>query len=200
MRSRGRVIALTLVWRRRAALLFLRRALGAIWRTVKAWWTKFSDWCERHRGLGTWAGAVGTIAAILGAWYLARAEYVRAQQIEDGRVNAEINLISRTASQFDPLVQQYIKLRHDGDAKAKGFYNNHQNDPPASRMNDFARMSITQWPSVEAYDAFKEYYLASINVLNTSVDVNTSINVQDRIGAYQGKLETLQKALNATRR
>ena len=117
MRSRGRVIALTLVWWRRVALLFLRRALGAIWRTVKAWWTKFSDWCERHPGLGTWAGAVGTIAAILGAWYLARAEYVRAQQIEDGRVNAEINLIDRTASQFDPLVQQYIKLRHDGDPR-----------------------------------------------------------------------------------
>ena len=74
-------------------------------------------------------------------------------------MNAEINLINRTASQFDPLVQQYIKLRHDGDAK--GFYNNHQNDPPASRMNDFARMSITQWPSVEAYDAFKE--LSSFN-------------------------------------
>ena len=73
-------------------------------------------------------------------------------------------------------------------------------DPPASRMNDFARMSITQWPSVEAYDAFKEYYLASINVLNTSDDVNKSIKVQDRIGVYDGKLEALQKALNAARR
>ena len=102
-------------------------------------------------------------------------------------------------SEFDPLVQQYIKLQHDGDAKAKGLYPNHMNDPPASRMSDFNHMPITQWPSVEAYDAFKEYYLASLDVLNTSVDVNKSINVQDRIGAYDGKLEALQKALNAAR-
>ena len=67
------------------------------------------------------------------------------------------HLISRTASQFDPLVQQYIKLDHDGDAKAKGFYNDHMNDPPASRMSDFNNMPIIQWPSVEAYDAFKEW-------------------------------------------
>jgi hypothetical protein len=113
------------------------------------------------------------------------------------------HLISRTASQFDPLVQQYIKLDHDGDAKAKGFYNDHMNDPPASRMSDFNNMPIIQWPSVEAYDAFKEYYLASLSVLKTGTlfdDATKSMNVQDRTGAYQGKLETLQMALNAARR
>jgi hypothetical protein len=112
---------------------------------------KWYSWFEDHAGLGGWVAAVAAVLAIFATWGLARDEYRRTQQFENGRVNAEINLISRTASQFDPLVQQYIKLDHDGDAKAKGFYNDHMNDPPASRMSDFNNIPIIQWPSVEAY-------------------------------------------------
>ena len=90
MRGRGTVIALTLVWRCRVVLLFLRRASGSIWRTVKAWWTRVSDWCERHAGLGAWAAVIVATAAPLGLLWV---EYLRTQRMEDGRVNAEINLI-----------------------------------------------------------------------------------------------------------
>jgi hypothetical protein len=64
--------------------------------------------------------------------------------------------------------------------KQRAFTNDHMNDPPASRMSDFNSMPIIQWPSVEAYDAFKEYYLASLSVLKTGTlfdDATKSMNV-----------------------
>ena len=79
--------------------------------------TSWCDWFERHAGLGGWVGAVGAIAAIFAAWLLAQAEYLRPQRLEDGRVNAQISLIGNAASQFDPLVQQYIKLALGKDSK-----------------------------------------------------------------------------------
>ena len=52
--------------------------------------TSWCDWFERHASLGGWVGAVGAIAAIFAAWLLAQTEYLRAQRLEDGRVNAQI--------------------------------------------------------------------------------------------------------------
>jgi hypothetical protein len=69
------------------------------------------------RGLGGWMGAVGAIAVIFAAWLLAQAEYLRPQRLEDGRANAQISLIGNTASQFDPLVQQYITLALEKDPR-----------------------------------------------------------------------------------
>jgi hypothetical protein len=167
---------------------------------VKDYRATWGNWFERHAGLGGWVGAVGAILAIFAAWLLARAEYLRTQHIENERVNTEINLISKTASQFDPMVQQYIKLVQENDATAKGFYNARLNDPRRTRMVDFNTMPVTQWPSVEAYDAFKEYFIASTMLMETSgSDADKSIKESYIIG-YSGKLEALQKALNAARR
>jgi uncharacterized membrane protein len=52
--------------------------------------------------------AVGAIAAIVAASLIAKFEYLSPQRLEEA--NAQVTLIGTTASQFDPLVQQYIRL------------------------------------------------------------------------------------------
>jgi hypothetical protein len=151
------------------------------------------SWSEKLAVAGAIAAIVAAIAAVVAIWPLP-------QLIENRRINSEISLIDTTASQFDPLVQEYIQLVHNGDPKAKGFADKHRNDAVWSRMNELIAMSFTQWPSKEAYDAFQQYYVASTTLLETSVDVNRSIIVQDHIKAYDGKLATLQQALNNARR
>jgi hypothetical protein len=140
-------------------------------------WRDTLLWCEDHAGLGGWVGAVGAIVAILAAWGLARSGYLRTQRLEDARVNTEINLVSRTASEFDySIVQRYLALSKANDPNAAGYYNRHLNDSQMSRMVDFNTMPITQWPSVE------------------------SIGVEQRRQEYDGTLNSLQKALNAARK
>ena len=77
-----------------------------------------TSWLARFGG---WVGAVGAIAAIFAAYLLAQAEYLRALR-QDRQVNAQINFIGNTALQFDPLVQQYIKLALEKDPNLTDYY------------------------------------------------------------------------------
>jgi hypothetical protein len=162
--------------------------------------TSWCDWSERRAGLGGWAGAVGAIAAIFAAWLLAQTQYLRAQRLEDGRVNAQIILIGNTASQFDPLVQQYIELALERDSKVTEYYHKRIDDPRMEKMIDLKTMPISHWPSSELYRAFNEYLFSSIMLMETSADEGTSIKLQDRITAYGRKFEALKKALAASQR
>jgi hypothetical protein len=150
--------------------------------------------------LGRWASGVGAIAAIFAAWLLARAEYLRAQRLEDGRVNAQIGWVGNTASQFDPLVQQYIKLALEKDSEATLYYHRQMDDPRVEKMIDFNAIPLSHWPSTEVYHAFNEYFFSSIMLMETSADEETSINLQDRITAYGRRSEALKKALDSSRR
>ena len=67
-------------------------------------------------------------------------------------------------------------------------------------MNDLGAKPVTQWPSIESCDAFRAYYGAAFNLLILSVDKRPIITVEEGVKAYDGKLEALQKALNAARR
>jgi hypothetical protein len=124
----------------------------------------------------------------------------KAQLDENAKVNAEINVISRTAVEFDPIVQEYVKLVRANDPQANGYHGRRLNDPRLSRMNDLIAKPVTQWPSVESCDAFRAYYDVSLRLLETSVDKRPPMKVEDRIEAYEGKLESLQRALDAARR
>jgi hypothetical protein len=157
-------------------------------------------WFKRHAGLGGWVGAVGAIAAIFAAWLLAQAGYLRPQRLEDGRMNAQISLIGNTASQFDPLVQQYIKLALGNDSKVTEYYHRRIDDPRVEKMIDLNTMPMSHWPSIEVHHAFNEYLFSSIMLMQTSADEDTSIKLQDRITAYGRKFEALKKALDASRR
>jgi hypothetical protein len=163
-------------------------------------WRHTLDWCEKHAGLGGWVGALGAAVANILAWGLARSEYLRLQRVEDARVNAEIALIIRTASDFDPIVRQYILLYRANDPEAKNYYNRQLNDSRMSRMIDFNTTPIAQWPSVESYDAFKRYFLSSMTLMERSVDVDKSIDIEQRIKVYEGTLGNLQNALDIARK
>ena len=136
-------------------------------------------------------GAVGSFAVVV-------ADRLSTQRDKNAAVNAEINQISRAASEFDPIVQQYIRLVHAHEAN--GYYDKQLGDPRLSRMNVFIKMPVDLWPSVESYDAFRKYYDASFKVLETPADGSSSINTEDRINASGGTLDALLKSLDAARR
>jgi len=151
---------------------------------------------SRRLGLG----AIGTFLLIFAAWLLAHPEYLRAQRWEDGRVNAQISSIGSTATQFDLLVQQYIKLAREEDSQTKEYYHRRIEDPRVEKMIDLKTMPVSHWPSIEVYNAFNEYFFSSIMLMETSEDQHASIKLQDRIAAYEKKFEVLKKALDASQR
>jgi hypothetical protein len=97
------------------------------------------------------------------------------------------------------VVQEYIKLVRSSDPAAKGYYNRNLNDIRLHHMIDFANMPVMQWPSVDAYDAFKRYWFLSVSVLQTSVDTKDT-DAEGRMRAYDESLENLQKTLKGSRR
>ena len=115
-------------------------------------------------------------------------------------MNDQISLISNTASQFDSLVQQYIKLAVEKDSKVTEYYHRRIDDPRVEKMIDLNTMPISHWPSIEVHHAFNEYLFSSIMLMETSADEDTSIKLQDRITAYGRKFEALKKALAASQR
>jgi len=156
-----------------------------------------TSWLARFGG---WVGAVGAIAAIFAACLLAQAEYPRAPRLEDRPVNAQINLIGNTALQFDPLVQQYIKLALEKNPDLTDYYHKRVDDPRMERMMDLKTIPMSHWPSSNVYHAFNEYLFTSIMLMETSADEDTSIKLQDRITVYGRKFEALKKALDASQR
>ena len=126
------------------------------------------DWTEKHPGLGGWVGAVGSIVAILAAWGLARAEYLRTKRQAVARRRAEIELISKIIAEFEAVVQRYaIEVSMDTE-EANKFYNKHVNDSEWHAMRDLAFLPVVGWPSLESYASFKRYWFISLRVLETS--------------------------------
>ena len=156
-----------------------------------------TSWLARFGG---WVGAVGAIAAIFAACLLAQTEYPRAPRLEDRQVNAQINLIGNTALQFDPLVQQYIKLALEKNSNLTDYYHKRVDDPRMEGMMDLKTIPMSHWPSSDVYHAFNEYLFTSIMLMETSADEDTSIKLQDRITVYGRKFEALKKALDASQR
>lgn len=128
------------------------------------------------------------------------ADHVWKRHDANANVNSEIIQIGRTASDFDPIVQQYIALARANDPQARGYHDRVLSDVCVSRMNDLSAKPVTQWPSIKSCDAFRAYYGAAFNLLILSVDKRSIMTVEEGVKAYDGKLEALQKALNAARR
>ena len=155
------------------------------------------SWFDQNAGLGA---CISVLVAIALAFAVVVADRLSTQRDRSAAVNAEINQISRAASEFDSIVQQYIKLVHSHDPQANGYYDKQLGDPRLNMINVFIKMPVDLWPSVESYDAFRRYYDASFKLLETSADRSPSINIEDRIKASRGTLEALQKSLDSARR
>jgi hypothetical protein len=161
---------------------------------IKDYRKTWRNWPERHPIL---LGAVITIVVGFGVLV---ADHVWKRHDANANVNSEIIQIGRTASDFDPIVQRYIALARANDPQARGYHDRILSDVRVSRMNDLGAKPVTQWPSIESCDAFRAYYGAAFNLLILSVDKRPIITVEEGVKAYDGKLEALQKALNAARR
>ena len=155
------------------------------------------SWFDQHAALAGW---ISVLLAIAVAFAVMAADRLSTQRDKNATVNAEIDQIGQTASEFNRIVQQYIKLVHAHDPQAIGYYDKQRSDPRLSGMNVFIKVPVDLWPSVESYDAFRRYHDASFRLLETSGDGSPSINTEDRINAFRGTLEALQKPLDAARR
>src|SRR5260370_14222212 len=178
----------------------LGRRMQQSWSTIGNYTQLLIDWAEKHAGLGGWVGEIGDIIAIFVTWGLARAEYSRAQRLEDNRVNAEISLFMRITSEYQPFVQDYLKLVDAHERAAIDYRAKQDNDVRWLRLVDINWMPITQWPSVESYDAFKQYFSTSQKVLETAPTDDLRPIMEARRKSYEGTFEALQRALNAARR
>ena len=155
------------------------------------------SWFDQHAGLAGW---ISVLVAMPVAFAVIVADRLSTRRDKNATVNAKINQISRAASEFDPIVQQYIRLVRVHDPQANGYYDKQLRDPRLNMINVFIKMPVDLWPSVESYDAFRRYYDASLRLLETSADGSPSINIEDRINASRGTLQSLQKSLDAARR
>jgi hypothetical protein len=159
------------------------------------------DWTEKHPGLSGWVGAVGSIIAILAAWYLARAEYQRTKRQAAARRRMAVDLILRVISDFEALVRSYTDMAIANDWMASSFYSRHLNDVEVHGMTDLAHLPIISWPSLETYASFRRYWSFSIQVLETS---NTSpINKDDlglKLKEHDLWLANVRRALLAERK
>ena len=139
---------------------------------------------------------IGPLVTISGIWWRDH----KAQLDDDAKVNAEINLIIQTATDFDPIVRRYITLARAGDPQANGYLDRIRSDPRVSRMNDVIAKPVTQWPSIQSSDAFRTYYKDAFDLLELSVDKRPIMTLDEGVKGYDGKLAALQRALNAARR
>jgi hypothetical protein len=166
-------------------------------------WKRALRWLEDHAGLGGWVGAVGAIFAVFAAYLISQSEWRAARHLEDERMNEEIALIDRTASDFERLVQEHMaRYRAHGVVDAQGsVLLKKEDDPRWRRMVEFVNMPLTQSPSVESYDAVRTYFDPANQLLGLLDYPNADASAVDHwIKEREGKLEALKKALAAARR
>ena len=128
----------------------------------------FLEWTEKHAGLGGWVGAAGAIAAIFVTWGIARAEYFRTRRQARLRRREEIRFLRTIIYDFELLFQTYAEAALAGNPSAVNFQQRHMNDAEQHAMVDLAHIPVTEWPSLNAYIAFKRYWYFAITALNLS--------------------------------
>lgn len=104
---------------------------------IKDYRKTWRNWPERH----PWVTRIAIpIAGILVVILIAVLQDYQAKQAEKARVNTEIDRIIQTATDFDPIVRNYIAFVRAGDPQAKGYHDRILNDP---RVSVIAK-SVTQ--------------------------------------------------------
>jgi hypothetical protein len=103
----------------------------------------------------------------------------------------------RITSEFQPIVARYIELVDTHDHGAASYFTQQQDDARFLRTADLNGMRVTEWPSVESYDAFKRYFLASYRLMQTPTE---NAMLESRRKAYEGTYDALQRALTDARR
>jgi hypothetical protein len=153
------------------------------------------EWIEKRAGLGGWVVALGALLAILFAWIIVRAEYLRRQ--ERAKRRAEIELFLKIITAFEAQVQRFKdlvqKVGLDND-KVGVFYNTHASDPEWLSMGDLASIPVPNWPTLPIYIEFKRYWVASHQLMLRGGPVPTPMYVQ-RQAVHDESFATLKKLL-----
>lgn len=144
-------------------------ALAAYAEVARNYTHPIMKWAEDHQGLGGWVGAIGAVLAIFVTWRLARAEYRRAETRDHDRKNREIDLLKKIVSEFNTLMVDYFDRAAGGDPLLDKFHGRHMNDPEFHSMIDLAHIPVTQWPSIEAYVSFKNYWFYALKDLQNPI-------------------------------
>jgi hypothetical protein len=156
----------------------------------------FLEWTEHHAGLAGWVGALGAILAIFVTWALARAEYHRDERRANARKDREVDLLKKIASEFKALMDTYFAAAGD-DPLGDTFYQRHMNDPEFHSMRDLAHIPVIQWPSIEAYVSFKNYWSGSIKDLEEPlIDARLA---SFKLANHQIRFDDFIKALDAAK-
>jgi len=155
------------------------------------------EWIEKRAGLGGWVVALGALLAILFAWIIARAEYLRRQ--ERAKRRAEIELFLKIITAFEAQVQRFKDLVQKvglDNHKVGVFYNTHASDPEWLSMGDLASIPVPNWPTLPIYVEFKRYWVASHQFMLRGGPVSTPIYVQ-RQAVHDESFATLKKLLQS---
>jgi hypothetical protein len=178
--------------------------MNSLWSTIselvqvtRDYAQSFTGWAEQHAGLGGWVGAIGAMLAIFLTWGLARAEYRRDERRAHARKNTEIDLLKKIASEFNALMDIYFAAI-GGDSLADTFYQRHMNDPKFHSMSDLAHIPVTQWPSIESYVSFKNYWFWSIKDLEEPL-IDTQL-ASFKLANHRIRFDDFMKALDVARR
>lgn len=129
---------------------------------AKAVW----EWGETNQGLGGWLGAFGSVLAVGAAWWLSRHEYRRDRKEAE---RADRALRTRMLSIIDQWKARMVPF---DDAVAQSdwptvmrFEAETLNDPMKSGATDLAFIPAQQWPSLEAYLEFKEFWIWGLRAI-----------------------------------
>jgi hypothetical protein len=181
--------------------------METVWGVVRSWmftaWSSvcaFTDWTEKHPGLGGWVGAAGAIIAIFAAWGLARAEYNRVQRVEHERANSEIALFIRITSELLPFVQGYVTLAEAQDSSAIGFSGAHGNDGVWRRAADLNWMPVTQWPSSNLTMLSRIFFITCARLIEIQATGDAKPRFEKLEAELVPRYELLQKTLMAARK
>jgi hypothetical protein len=119
----------------------------------------FFEGTEKHPGLAAWvAVAVAILAAVLG-WYAIRFEAERAKNIE---LNAGIDRIREVISGFNKELEEYVDdCRTLKNVADRGLLQK----PNQAAMEQLARMTVLQWPSVRSFESFRTYWSRATRLL-----------------------------------
>ncbi len=142
-------------------------------------------------------GAIGAILAIFATWGLSRAEYRRVTRSEREKRNREIDVLRKIVDEFQAIMLGYYAFSAAEDPDAVNFHSRHMNDPEFHSMSDLAHISVIQWPSIDSYAKFKDYWFGCIKDLN---DANVGDKASARFAACKARYDEFVKALEVVKR
>jgi hypothetical protein len=117
------------------------------------------------------------------------------------RSKAEMVLMLEIVIEFEAVLEQFVNFFNAEDSRTEEYKSLLLDEPQYTSLQDLAELRVNAWPSLEAYRAFRKYWLASNRFLDsTNIKAATE---KDQWDAYKERgmshdraLDRLKKALS----